>query len=338
MSRSQQTESWLTREGVDFTYVKDYPISKVDIRASLSNQARLTAPIDEKIVERYALSLIDGDDFPPAVLFEKGPVAVVVDGNHRVHALREVERDEIEAYVLQTSERRVIERLSRTANIRNGTPPSRDELMLQAKWLVSQGTTLEEAAKTFRVGKSTLQKEVSADRVATLLASVGGAPDRLSPSHLHRLEALKDANVLRATADLIAETSLAADQTSILITRLRTFRTVEEQLVALEAYRNRPDVKARTAATRRGKVRDNPDKDRMFRALGHLDTLLRRVGTSAHVGFLEDERARFIDRWNETQGRMTHFLGSSSTHPDGCGCVPCQEKRVRHLRATGPRS
>ena len=65
--KNPQYEQALTKQGVSFTYLERVELDEINIAKGLANQARLLKPLDEELVEQYALAMKEGDSFPPLV-------------------------------------------------------------------------------------------------------------------------------------------------------------------------------------------------------------------------------------------------------------------------------
>lgn len=306
MSQSPQIEAWLRYEGTPYKYNPQFRVADIDVRTSLANQARLTVPLDGRIVERYALAAIDGADFPPIILHNR----VVIDGNHRVAAFKALDFSNIEAYVLLDDvDATVVSRLTRTANIMNGIPPSPDEVLVQAKWLVTHGMLIATAAKTFRISKGVLERAIARDRSAARLANLGFAVEKFADSVLSRFDALRSDEALSAVAAVVMRHSLGFDAVATLIPRVRQQLTVPKMLEEVQRFADSPDIKGRTPTSR--VVQHNPAKARYFRILTEMHSYLRKYATADAVGFTTEERTRAVELWNDTQLRLGMFLRSN---------------------------
>src|SRR5712672_378946 len=85
--------------------IEKVDVSSIDENASKQNNARVsTAPIQDELVEDYALAMERGDVFPLIVLFKKGKGYIILGGNHRFQALRLLNESSIDAYIVKSDD------------------------------------------------------------------------------------------------------------------------------------------------------------------------------------------------------------------------------------------
>lgn len=63
------------------------------------------AALDKDLIQEYAAAMVDGDEFPPVVVFYDGTAYWLADGFHRFHAAHRIGRKEIRAEVRQGTQR-----------------------------------------------------------------------------------------------------------------------------------------------------------------------------------------------------------------------------------------
>ncbi len=269
-----ELESWLSTRAVSWRLDPAVPIGAIDQLAGLSNQARLE-PLDEATVERYAADMADGAVFPPVVLADDGSGALEpVGGNHRIAAALRAERSTIPAYVVSTSDARVLWLLALEDNRRHGRPLTTRERLHHALRLVEQGYTATEAGRTVGVPASTLVRHGSAEKADKRAADLGVDPagwEDLSVSTRARLDAIEADRVFAKTAAMCAAGTITGAEIGGLVGRLNAADTGAEAMQLLVDLEN-----AAKELTRRGRGRP-PARARAPRArlLGDLYQLLR---------------------------------------------------------------
>ena len=96
-------EQYLASNGVEYVIDPAFDLSKIDVKASHRNQARIV-PLDGTVVTLYAECMRRGDEFPPLVV---APLPtgkyLVVAGNHRHGALVNNKTLTHPAYVLSAA-------------------------------------------------------------------------------------------------------------------------------------------------------------------------------------------------------------------------------------------
>lgn len=91
---------------------------KID-KISIDGGTQPREDIDEEIVSEYANGMIEGDKFPPVVLFNDGAKYWLADGFHRYHASKKIGYLEIEAEVKSGTKRDAV-LYSVSANAKHG--------------------------------------------------------------------------------------------------------------------------------------------------------------------------------------------------------------------------
>jgi len=259
--RDPRVEQWLTKEGVEWHCEKDIPLSMIDWEASLKNQARLGQALIQEHVDELTIAILDGVELPdPIGYYSNEGRVVVISGNHRVAAYKQINElklggpiEKIDWYIVNTFLWR-IDVLTRTANVIEGLPLSKDERLEQAKHLVRVLNYTEvAAAKALAISKTTVSYALQADEVAERLARYRFT-DRIPPTTLCKLYRIKQDNALVEAAKLIKEAQLSGDEATEMAKRVEAAAASEKQQrhVLEELRRNYKD---RIARTRRGELK-----------------------------------------------------------------------------------
>jgi hypothetical protein len=270
-------EHWLTTEGVKHQYLAEVPVTDIDIEASKRNQARVNAPILEDVVERYTLAYIDGAEFPPVIAYraDSGRL-VLLDGNQRLSAAIDAERQFIDCYECFDLDDMHRTALCWTANSLNGDPGSQLDRMLQAKQfhLRYPGLPREEVARRFRLKPEKFARELRGDEVNARLNQFGLDPESFTYTNKDRLHAVIDQDVqFREAAKFIQETGLKGQLAADFWADLRRARSEKDALEVIEQWRGRDDVQALLRAKRFN--RPHIPRSRMQQLLERFDNLRR---------------------------------------------------------------
>jgi hypothetical protein len=258
--KDPRVEQWLNREGVEWHTEKDIPLSMIDWEASLRNQARLGDVLIQEHVDELTLAILDGVQLPDPVGYSKEGRVVIISGNHRVAAYKQINElklggpiEKIDWYIVNTFAWK-IDVLTRTSNVIEGLPLSKDERLEQAKHLVRVLNYTEvAAAKALAISKTTVGNALDADAVAERLARYRFT-DRIPPTTLCKLDKIKQDIALVETAKLVREAQLSADETAEVARRVEAAAASEKQQQHVLAELRR-DYKDRIARTKRGELK-----------------------------------------------------------------------------------
>ena len=308
--RDPKAEGWLKSEGVRFRYEPALPLDKFDLPRSRNNQAR---PTDWKLpddIERYALAMIDGDEFPCVVVFEGPEGYVLIDGNQRYCAAREIERPTLDAFVVEEQDRLVLLRITMTANgILNGVGLTAAEVLKQAVTfkLVHPGVPMKDIAKSFRIKVERLELAVRTSEVTARLGLAGVNVVGLSPTVLRTLHGLDADPVLQEVARLAQEAGLGQTKVQELVTEVRGQRSERAQLAVVARWRKIPEIVAAIHRRRRGLTKHVQMRQKtLFDLLGRLIRFMERNPTPdaleltapEHLARLQEEAKRLLGLLN----------------------------------------
>jgi hypothetical protein len=106
----------------------------------------MRAKLDRTTIDRYAKAYRSGAEFPPISIAVVDGRPIVVDGWHRLKAQRKIGRPTVEAFVATATKSEALA-MAAQANLRNGLPLKRKELLSAFKTLIRanqhmQGTRL----------------------------------------------------------------------------------------------------------------------------------------------------------------------------------------------------
>lgn len=250
--KDPRKEQWLTKEGVEWHYEADVPLTKVDREASLKNQARFKA-IDQDHVLELAIAA-EQYELPALVgYYNVNRYIVIIDGNHRMEAYNLIGKATSDFYIVDTAYSWAIDRLTRIANKLEGPGLTRDEKLSHAMYFVrTQNMPVEAAAKTMGIAAGTLQNALSATEVQERLSALG-FNDRLYPSTLQELYRIKQDSALLESAKLVHEAQLSSVEVPELARKVSRARSEKEQQAIIDGMRRQ--FRSRIARTRAGQIR-----------------------------------------------------------------------------------
>lgn len=313
--RDPITESRLEREGVQHSYAEAIPLAAIDVQGSLRNQARLI-PIDKPTVERYALKMIDGEQFPPVILEPvNGGLYRAIDGNHRVAAATEAERSTVDAYLVADLDALTRLRLVHTWNIGNGRQPSREEIIEHALYLCDNTPySQREVAKMVGMNERTLGGHVRSRKVKDRLFGLGVPAEALGPAHAECLYPISDDSVLAEVTRLAIRTALPAEKLRTLVADVERARNEPDRLAVVKGWATR--LKDRAAQSGGGRFTTPQRRANVTKMLGALNTVSRLCGRDpSAMGFgltLAEDVEAIRGAYTEATNRLRRLLDSAS--------------------------
>lgn len=253
--RQIQVEAFLDIEGAAWHYAGWVKIDDVDIVNGVNQQARFTK-FNKDNHDDYARVYRQGHPpMPPIVLFvmPSGKYGII-DGNHRINAAKSVNLNEIEAYVVDSNDPLLIERLRRAFNRLNGERVSSREAMAHAVHLVLYSGHSELAvAEELNLDKWSVYSAVRAARARQRIEKHGIDTTKMERSALERIQRIPLDSVLVPVARLIQRAQLPSDQASKLASAIME-KTSETDMLAVVAEWEQ-SLAGRIAANRNGTIR-----------------------------------------------------------------------------------
>lgn len=242
--RDPKLERLLIRHSVEFRFVENYPIEKIDTAAD----TQIRDATDTGVVERYAEALTEGAEFPAVLLrcrdeLGQGSDTTVIGGWHRLRAHVQAGRGTIAAYVVDVDDTTALG-ISIEDNATHGLPLTNSERIRHGLALI-EGHGYGISAAAARVGLSVnmmtraiqrIEGQRRADRM-----HVGDQFRRLVESSQSRLQNLTS-DVVFASAINEAVTSRWTTGTIYhLVTELNKTEDVKSQLIMLGDFAQERD-------------------------------------------------------------------------------------------------
>lgn len=224
----------------------------------------------------------DGCEFPPVVLWRPGRGRwIPVDGNQRLAALDKIGRKTTDAYIVETSDAMVADRLTWSFNnLVNGKRLSQSEALAHAVTFVRKyDMSAKQAAKEWGLPGWMVSR-------ALKVAEVGEVLDRnkvkrtpaLTDDKLNRLAPLLSVgeDVLSKAAAAVGETGVGVDAVDGLVKEVRESRNHADKLQAVEKFAKSEAAQQARAETKGGRIQPRTPlpRDRFAR---QVDELLRLV-------------------------------------------------------------
>jgi hypothetical protein len=261
--------------------------------------------------------------FPAIVVYEHAPDRyTIITGNHRHEAAMMAKIPTLDAYVVRTQDRGLIEIMTRTANGLEGWGDSRADAIQNALYLKDKfGLTLKSLAPMCGVPERALraahQLKVAKDRLGELQVDTAGLTDTTRS----RLGNIRGDRALKGAATLVREAQLTGALLEELVIGLNRERTEDAQMELLQVWDARPEVIAGRGRGERGKRRMQPTRDDKLASLiasltGHLERNTVGARPDAH------QRPVLADKWTKLVRLMDAYLGGEAHEtPTGNGVV-----------------
>jgi len=316
--RSEQIENWLDQENGVRYHLETVAQSAIDDEKSLANQARLGHPLIPHLVDDYAEAAEAGNKFPPLVAWKDGVgKLVLIDGNNRLHGFLKAGKPAlIDVYVVDTDDRAILDRLTRTANRRlNGDRPNRADAVQHALHRVTSfGEPIAVAAADFNVPTEDVQRAYARQMTRRRLDQLGIATSKLTDWMIYRLSTVHNDPLLAAVTHLTTDAQLTGEQMEGLIKAVREPRSEAEQLAVVDDWRERPEVRSRIERARKGSTRPiMTPAHKALMAMGNIATILAKHPTADQMGLTAPgDVDRFMVKWGEAQQAISRWRNRNS--------------------------
>jgi hypothetical protein len=296
---------------VTWRYSPGLQSASFDLTRSKHNQVRFE-PLVQETVDRYTACMVNGDIFPPIWAWrpiERGKL-VIIDGNHR-YAAHVATGTPIDVYVIdRETDPRVIALMGFAANRKHGLLTTTPEAVQAAMFLMSNHTSIEQAAATLSVDVREVRKAIKLAKADERADDVGlkrnewddiGAPAKA------RLITISTDEGFRAAATLTRLANLSLTEVSEMVPQINDrgrSGVKQEALVKklTELYRDRIQAKVGGAMSSKNKRPKGP-KSRMNSALGQIMALPDDLEVMAK-DYAPPERQKAAERLREAGGRL----------------------------------
>jgi len=209
-------------------------VREIDRKASRENRAR-KIPLDESRIEGIKNAMGKGVPIPKIVVRKHGSGYVIAGGNHRFASVNGA--SELPAHVINDCTDREFEIACRILNTVVGEGMTRSERVESAVDAVSRMKVAKKAAsKFYGVSESAIEHGIAAK---TAQHKLGAMPlnvrKAMLKTHITQLGELgHNDNILRAAANLVAETKMTAKELGELARVARTKSTEAQQVGVFE--------------------------------------------------------------------------------------------------------
>jgi hypothetical protein len=270
-------ESNLRRLGVVFDVGKVL-FSKLDLKESLVNGARLGDPVVKELVSDYRQMMLNGDTFPMPVVHPGKAGWVILSGVQRTTAVEaliksgDLPKDpQIECYKIEECDQLLREIIARSFNCFHGGRQNQNERVQHAVHCVrTLGMQVTEAAKLFGVSYQLIGLHVRAEKERDSLMRSGVDASRLPVSTLDVISKIPfDENAKQQVAILAAQHDVTGDRVKSVIDGLKKAKTQQARTAKVKAFEKELSEEARAttkpkSTNGQSKVPSRPRRDKVL--------------------------------------------------------------------------
>jgi hypothetical protein len=260
--RNLRDEKELTALGTKFRHVANHPISRINVEASLRNNARFGLPVHPETVQEYAGFMEQGASFPVIVVFEA--TGIIAAGLHRLKAAMELGATTVDVCLITQASVDAIDTFTRSNNMGGIRPLSDDEKVQQAADMhLRKGRSIVDANRVVFGGRRNMTPQINAvvhqARVREALQVAGeslnkielvtgknpGSLSALYPLYPNKLGGgMGNAKLLSAAFNAVADNGLCAKDAADLVQEAKKHATEQEGIAAIKAYTATCRIKA----------------------------------------------------------------------------------------------
>lgn len=276
-----KAEADMLRLGISHS-VATIRFTEIDLKESQVNGARLTAIIEE-LVEAYKEGMIAGDTFPRPVAMKTPKGYLILWGNQRCEAIRQLIEEEylpkgviLEIYLVEPLDKMYQEILARIGNVGHGGRSSNAERLNNAMYCInSLGMERKEAARSFLVNETTLKQHLKAEEARKDLLKNGvHEAARLGHKECFQLSQLSyDDESQKKIAQLISHHPVTRERITQVIGELKKQSNKQGRTSVIMSFEKELTAQAKARTTHKN---GKPTVSRPRRALvfKHLQTLV----------------------------------------------------------------
>ncbi len=261
MARNPIYESVLDKQGLTWRYVENIPIEDIDEKKGLRNQARLDIPLDEEYAKTFIPLYKENPCIVTALVLTRPSAKarwIPVDGNHRLKGAKEAKCIHVDAYVFETTDQLIADRVTWSFNNQvNGKRLSNEECKQHAITFVRKyGAAVKEAAEQWGIVYATLKGLLIVEKVKDILNEARIDHRHVSGQALDAISPLLNLgeDVLCQAAKVVASNGLGSKQAQEITSKVKAARTHEAKLQVIKDFARLPETLATKAETRGGRI------------------------------------------------------------------------------------
>lgn len=291
--------------------VKKISMEDIDWDASRANHARLWQHENADVVVQYVTAMEAGDEFPLVVVEASENGFIILGGNRRMAAMKELGDTDLMAYVLKPLATLRREVVIRSLNSRHGEGISREERMAQSVHMVlSCDVAIKDAARLQSLTYRSVLDHVKAAKVTQRLAKVGLDVSKLPTQHLAAISQISHDSQAQRLARVVLEHKPSLIETRDIVAVVQASPSVKKTVQRIDEFESQLEA-ARAIAAVEERTIQRPIWRRFTMALGGLATILEQRGnTLDELQVLPEDAESVIERANLVIRRLRLLTGA----------------------------
>ena len=298
-------------------------LSQIDFEWSRANQARLSDPIWDDVVETYACRLDNGEKPPrPTVVKLHGARYGALAGNHRLLSAAYLAdslgfaHDEVQyqVYVFNNASQLEQDLFKRSDNTKQGRGSSDSEKLSHCIYMLRRyQTPLAELAREFSITERKIQNAVLREALRDTLVRQNVRAEVLCHGALQQLSRLLEleGSYCQNVAYLTVQHNIPVDDLTRAVGEIRQAATHEERLRVIRALETTYAALAAAGRARRGPTSGEAANSAFYRMLVRIQQHMRTGNLGGEVHTVEDCKLTERDFvagvrriWAETKRRV----------------------------------
>lgn len=321
--RDARYENWLSIiNNVAFEYLAEVPIGEINKEESLKNQARHGGkPLDDNRVFEMALAIESGAEMPAVICYEHPTFGkVLITGNHRHAAHLLAGKSVVDCYLVQVTDAKIIDLLTRTANSVEGMGQSREQNLHHIKYLVDQGLSVKDIARRFNYSEENICLHLRSMEVRAILVANGipaRAANELPNATCCELYKLRhDHSVMIDAGRLLIKESLNSSHAKRLCAQLSSVNTHQEKVDVMATFGQQREVKRQNERRSVGlKIVRKTKAEKLVDLLSGASKVLADCKASGDLGIKDDDETNHIAQvWQSLAARYYRLLGNAKVN------------------------
>lgn len=264
--------------------------------------------INTDTVAIYRTCLENGDVFPAIVLMAEKEKYIILDGNHRIEAARQMRMISwlYSAFILEGITESEAREFAYQANTEHGLPAAMEDRTAQAMYLVTKnGMTIMDAAKRTKAPYAIVKNRIreSEAKARLLKLNVYQETKNISNTGILSLNAIVDDDVFSQATLIAAKEKMSTVDCENLSRKIREFPSTRDQLDHLsEIKKNNSIIKKATAGA------DEKVKNIMKR-INQAETLILSISKDDAACIPPELKGEFLKRVIELKNSANTLYG-----------------------------
>jgi len=244
--RNEAIEKLLEDVGVGFIHSEEIPLTQIDMKASLTNQARsVEGGLIESNLDHFRVCMGNGDNTGPITVFRwPHKKDVIADGNHRIQTALNLgwKNYPFGAYIVTEFSENQLRLITYTLNGLNGDRPLEENLLEHAADFVrSMGMSIAEAAKWNRVMETRLKDFLHDRAIVDRMVRLGiRHPESINATSREKLNTIPIDSVFVRACNAVKEFAIPSAAVIEFVNKIRKQSSSEKAMMQVIAEYTAP--------------------------------------------------------------------------------------------------